>query len=62
MNRDRLKAINAIYQTSYITDTLNISRQVWYNYTSGKHDLPESVVNSLCRKFKVRKRELLAEV
>lgn len=60
MNRDRLKAISEVYRPSYIIDTLNISRQVWHNYTSGKHDMPESVVDNICRKFKVKKKELLA--
>jgi hypothetical protein len=58
VNRDKLNELNEVYRPSYIQDVLEISPQVWHNYRSGKNDVPESMVDRICDKFQIKKREL----
>ncbi len=58
VDRNKLSEINKVYRTSNIINRLNISRQVWHNYRSGKSDVPEGVVDRICNEFKINKDEL----
>ena len=42
-----------------IAKKLNISKQRWNNYKSGKHDMPENVIDNLCEQFGLDKSDLV---
>jgi hypothetical protein len=60
VKKDKLEALSDLHRPSKVAKTLQISKQRWHNYKSGRHDLPESVLDKLCAEFKLDKSDLLA--
>lgn len=56
----KLISLSDVYKPSKIAEKLNISRQRWNNYKTGRHDMPESVVDVLCANYGLNKNDLVA--
>jgi hypothetical protein len=59
VKKEMLESLSDVYRPSKIAKSLNISKQRWHNYKSGRHDVPESILDTLCAQFKIDKNDLV---
>ena len=58
---EKLQALSAVYKSTKIAEILGISKQRWHNYKAGENDIPESMLESICQKFQLTRRDLVNE-
>jgi hypothetical protein len=51
--------LSELHRPSQVAAKLNISKQLWNNYKSGYHDMPESKIDALCAEFGLSKNDLI---
>lgn len=61
VDQDKLIYLSKIHRGTQIAAKLGISKQRWQHYKTGKHDVPESVVNGLCSIFGLERSSLVLE-
>lgn len=61
VNVDKLVTLSSLYRPSRIAKTLDISKQRWRHYETGKNDVPESLVQKLCAEYNLSERDLILQ-
>ena len=58
---DKLAALNRLHKGARIAHRLNLSKQRWSMYKTGKNDMPESILDRLCAEYGLNKNEIAVE-
>lgn len=58
IDTDKLAALKSLYRPSKIAERLEISKQRWRHYETGKNDMPDSVLKKLCSEFNLTETDL----
>ena len=58
VDTDKLIFLGAVYRPSIVAKTLGISKQRWHNYVIGVNDMPDSVLEKLCKEYNLTEDQI----
>lgn len=61
VDRQKLANLSSLYRPTRVAAKLDISKQRWRHYETGKNDLPESLLQKLCVEFDLSEKDLILQ-
>ena len=57
----KLVHLSSLYKGTKVASEIQVSKQMFHYYKTGKRDMPESVLDRLCEVYKLDKSAMIVE-